>query len=119
MNSIKSYSMPVLGSYMFSGAAFEKLPAIPRTPTKLRGFHRGTPQQPGSQPIIATTKATGQVLSVKASALYTCDADRVVELRVGNILYDHTSRFSDWSKEILRVTPQRFAQPCMPDWGIS
>jgi hypothetical protein len=59
MNSIKSYSMPVLGLYMFSGAAFEKLPAIPRTLTKLYEFHRGTLQQLGSQPIIATTKATG------------------------------------------------------------
>jgi hypothetical protein len=56
---------------MSGSAVFEKLPAIPRAPTKLRGFHRGTPQQRGSQPIVATTKATGQVLSIKASALYT------------------------------------------------
>jgi hypothetical protein len=55
---------------MSGNAVFEKLPAIPRAPTKLRGFHRGTPQQQGSQPIVATTKATGQVLSIKASALY-------------------------------------------------
>jgi hypothetical protein len=56
---------------MSSSAVFEKLPAIPRAPTKLRGFHRETPQQRGSQSIIATTKATGQVLSIKASALYS------------------------------------------------
>jgi hypothetical protein len=56
---------------MSGSAVFEKLPAIPRAPTKLRGFHRGTPQQRGSQPIVATTKATGQVLLIKASALYS------------------------------------------------
>jgi hypothetical protein len=59
---------------MSSTAVFEKLPAIPRAPTKLRGFHRETPQQRGSQPIIATTKAIGQVLSIKASALYRYDS---------------------------------------------
>ena len=56
---------------MSSSAVFEKLPAVPRAPTKLRGFHRGTLQQRGTQPIVATTKATGQVLSIRASALYT------------------------------------------------
>ena len=56
---------------MSSSAVFEKLPAVPRAPTKLRGFHRGTPQQRGTQPIVATTKATGQVLSIRASALYS------------------------------------------------
>jgi hypothetical protein len=63
--------MLVVSLYTSSGAVFEKLPAIPRAPTKLRGFHRGTTQQRGSHPIIATTKATGQVLTIQASALYT------------------------------------------------
>jgi hypothetical protein len=63
--------MLVVSLYTSGSAVFEKLPAIPRAPTKLRGFHRGTPQQRGSQPIVATTKATGQVLSIKASAYYT------------------------------------------------
>jgi hypothetical protein len=54
--------MLVVILYMPSGAAFKKLLAIPRTPTKLRELHRRSPQQRGSQPIIATTKATGQVL---------------------------------------------------------
>jgi hypothetical protein len=40
----------------------------PRTPPKI-------PQQRGSQPIVATTKATGQVLSIKASALYNGKLD--------------------------------------------
>jgi hypothetical protein len=30
----------VVSSYMCSGAVFEKLPAIPRTPTRLRELHR-------------------------------------------------------------------------------
>jgi hypothetical protein len=46
---------------MSGSAVFEKLPAIPRAPTKLRGFHRGTPQQRGSQHIVATTVVNKQV----------------------------------------------------------
>jgi WD40 repeat protein len=73
----------VVSLYTSSGAVFEKLPAIPRTPTKLRGFYRGTPQQLGSRPIIATTKATGQVLLIKASALYNDKTVRLWEVATG------------------------------------
>jgi hypothetical protein len=34
--------------YIFSGAVFEKFPAIPRMPKKHRGFHRGTLYRLGS-----------------------------------------------------------------------
>jgi hypothetical protein len=84
---------------MSSSAVFEKLPAIPRAPTRPQGLHSNEGCQlanrrllghasvtrhaligrlrGGSRPIIASTKATGQALSIKASALYTAEASNV------------------------------------------
>ena len=73
--------MLVVSLYTSSGAVFEKLPAIPRTPTKLRELHRRSPHQRRSWPMIATTKATGQVLPIKASALYNESVIRCFNLR--------------------------------------
>jgi hypothetical protein len=74
-----------LSSYIPNSAVYEKLPAIARTPKKLQKFYQVTLQQLGSQPIIASTKAKGQVLSIKAPALYT-DELRRLDILAGGVL---------------------------------
>jgi hypothetical protein len=47
----------VLSLYMSGSAMFEKLPATPRMPRKLRGFHRGTPHCLGSSLLHSVDRA--------------------------------------------------------------